>query len=86
MLLSFINQVIPIFNDMPGYGYGVLMVLSMAVSIFFGVPALLVNWSFKDRLKENKDASSIFKYLCFLLAPGVIHWIVIVIGTIFKLL
>lgn len=86
MMLSCINKIIPVLNDVPGYGYGVLSIISMAASILFGIPALICNWTLISTLKENKDTSSIFKILCFLLAPAVIHWIVLIVGTIFKLL
>lgn len=86
MLLSCINQIIPILNDAAGYGYGVLIVLSMPASIIFGLPALLLYQTFKSEIKANKGASSTFRCLCFFLFPSVMHWIILLLGTIFKIL
>ena len=69
-----------------GYGLGVMVLISMLISIFFGIIAVMLDFRVRSLLKKEKNYSDILKTQTIFIIPCLLYWVVFIVGIIFNLL
>lgn len=86
ILSSKINKWTHHLDGTQGYGLGCMMLLSIPMAIFFGIPSIFFDFRVKILSSKNKDISNTLRFQLFCVIPCVLYWFIMILGSIFRFL